>query len=217
MIEPRQIRAARALLDWSRDDLARASGVSVPALGQIEGGNRAARTASLDKIKVALETAGVLFTDNSGVKLRSDELTTYEGIDGFEHFLDDVYLTLRDTDEPNVFVSGVERSKFVAGRSEERILQHRLRMSSIKKLNFRVISASEDETLTVKEPYVQYRVVDSGRFYALPIYGYGNKVAIIIWESTHKVIVINNRDVYRAFSIFFNLLWQRARPAEVEK
>lgn len=211
MIEARQIRAARALLDWTRDDLAKASGVSVPALTQIEGEHRIARGSSLDKIRTALEGAGVVFTDNMGVKMRSDTLQVYEGLDGFNHFLDDVYISLKNASEPNVFVSGVERDRFVAGRSKQSVEQHRARMETISGLDFRVISGEQEAPLVQKENYVKYRVIDQDRFYPLPIYGYAGKLGIITWEPQLKVIVIANADVYRAFNIFFELLWRRAR------
>lgn len=211
MIEPKQIRAARALLDWTRDDLAKASGVSVPALTQIEGEHRLPRGSSLEKIRGALEAAGVVFTDNMGVKMKSDLLVVYEGVDGFNRFLDDVYITLAAQAEPNVFVSGVERDRFVAGRSSQSVEQHRARMSALKNLNFRVISAEQEISRVQKEPYVKYRAIDQERFYPLPLYGFGGKLGIITWEPELKVIVIANADVYRAFSIFFELLWRRAR------
>lgn len=211
MIEARQIRAARALLDWTRDDLARASGLSVPALTQIEGAHRVARSSSMDKIRAALEAAGVVFTDSMGVKMRSDTLQVYEGLEGFNNFFDDVYLSLKNSAQPRVFVSGVERDRFVAGRSEQSVSQHRARMEAIEGLDFRVISSEHEEPHVQKEDYVKYRVIDQARFYPLPIYGYAGKLGIITWEPHLKVIVIANGDVYQAFSIFFDLLWQRAR------
>lgn len=214
MIEPRQIRAARALLDWTRDDLARASGISLNAISQIEGEGRAARSVSLEKIRHALEAAGVVFTDNAGVKMRSDVLTVFEDIGGFERFLDDVYMTLHTASDPAVFVSGVEPEKFVAGRTQESIEHHAARMATIPNLAFRVIASADDKN-TRRELYVQYRIVESNQFYALPVYGYAGKLAIIIWEPKRKVIVISNADVYRAFSIFFDLLWQRGRKQVV--
>lgn len=84
-----QVRAARALLGWSQDDLARASGVSVATIRRLEpgAGNVEANQDTISKIAQALEDAGVHFFDSneaetaSGIgvvlKSRSDEDQIY--------------------------------------------------------------------------------------------------------------------------------------------
>jgi hypothetical protein len=72
-----QIRAARALLQWSAEDLSRRSAVSVRTIRRAElAGQTTALTAANDlAIRRALETAGVVFIDEngggSGVRLRT--------------------------------------------------------------------------------------------------------------------------------------------------
>lgn len=71
-----QLRAARAMLDWSQTRLAEESGVSVETikrLERMEGAIEATKVATLDAIKNALSGAGVDFTngDEPGVKLRT--------------------------------------------------------------------------------------------------------------------------------------------------
>lgn len=67
-VSTRQVKAARALLAWSQSDLARASGVSEPTIKRLEardddlGGNAGTR----DKIRAALEVAGVEFIPENG-------------------------------------------------------------------------------------------------------------------------------------------------------
>lgn len=59
----RQIKAARALLDWSQSDLAAASGVSEPTIKRLESssGELGGRSDTIAKIVAALEAAGVTF------------------------------------------------------------------------------------------------------------------------------------------------------------
>ena len=66
---PAQIRAARALLDWSRPDLARAAGVAVRTVAGLERGEHAPRAETVAALRSALEAAGVRFT-RRGVELR---------------------------------------------------------------------------------------------------------------------------------------------------
>ncbi|MCJ2068523.1 helix-turn-helix domain-containing protein [Methylobacterium sp. J-030] len=73
-----QLRAARALLGWSQERLADASGVSIPTIKRLEPGEGLVQTRvdTLDKLRRALEAAGVEFTNGGepGVKLRRRDL-----------------------------------------------------------------------------------------------------------------------------------------------
>ena len=68
MIEPAQIRAARALLGWRQGDLARASGVGPATIHRIEKASSGSTgyVSTLSRIQAAFETAGVLFIDDDG-------------------------------------------------------------------------------------------------------------------------------------------------------
>jgi predicted transcriptional regulator len=66
MITSAQCRAARGLLAWSQQDLARESGVGTVAIHQLEHGTSQPRRATLDVIKRAFEAAGIEFIDENG-------------------------------------------------------------------------------------------------------------------------------------------------------
>lgn len=59
----RQVKAARALLDWSQADLARVSGVSEPTIKRLEAhdGELGGRADTAAAIRGALEAAGIAF------------------------------------------------------------------------------------------------------------------------------------------------------------
>lgn len=63
-----QIRAARALLDWSQQELADASGVSLATIRRIESDRGPDRSTAPNReaIQRALEKGGVLFTPKDG-------------------------------------------------------------------------------------------------------------------------------------------------------
>ena len=58
-----QLRAARALLDWSQDQLAEKSGVGVATIRRLEGqsGNLRTYSDTLWSLQTALEAAGIIF------------------------------------------------------------------------------------------------------------------------------------------------------------
>lgn len=67
-----QVRAARGLLGWTRDQLVEASSVPKRTLVRFEDEEVAPRRSTLAAVRAALEAAGVEFTNGGepGVKLR---------------------------------------------------------------------------------------------------------------------------------------------------
>jgi transcriptional regulator with XRE-family HTH domain len=80
MLTAEQIKAARALVDWSQPKLAEASGLSMPTIRRMEGplGPGRSTAVNVDAVQRALEGAGVVFLEagevrqgGPGVRLRS--------------------------------------------------------------------------------------------------------------------------------------------------
>jgi transcriptional regulator with XRE-family HTH domain len=78
MITAPQLRAARALLGWSQDDLARRSKVSKPTIVRLEHGEGeiGGYPSTRGKLQRALEAAGIEFTNRGepGVRLRKGDV-----------------------------------------------------------------------------------------------------------------------------------------------
>lgn len=76
-----QIRAARALLDWTQPKLAEAAKLSVPTVRRMESerGPSSSTPANVDAVRRALEEAGVIFLEagttkngGPGVRLKNE-------------------------------------------------------------------------------------------------------------------------------------------------
>lgn len=65
-LSPAQCRAARALIQWSQDDLAKAAKVAKPTIANFEAGNSQPYDRTLVDIRRALETAGTEFIPENG-------------------------------------------------------------------------------------------------------------------------------------------------------
>ena len=83
MIEAAQVRAARALIGWSRAELADAAGVSLSIVDRFETGQADIPADAVAKVRGALESAGVAFIPKNGggagVRLRKGRESKFIG------------------------------------------------------------------------------------------------------------------------------------------
>src|SRR5262245_55501793 len=70
-LTPKQAQAARALLSWSPEHLAREAGLGLSSVYDVEAGRRNVSPESLGKLQQALERGGIQFINGakSGVRL----------------------------------------------------------------------------------------------------------------------------------------------------
>jgi predicted transcriptional regulator len=76
MLTPAQLRGVRAMVGWSREDLAKKSGVSAPTLRDFEVNNSDPKQGTVQKWRRALEAARIVFIDEDAhggprVRMRS--------------------------------------------------------------------------------------------------------------------------------------------------
>ena len=65
-LTPEQAKAARQLLGWSLSDLAGHIGVSTTTVWVFESGKPRPSVLNLDLVRIALESAGVIFVEDNG-------------------------------------------------------------------------------------------------------------------------------------------------------
>lgn len=68
MIDAAQMRAARALLNWTMGDLSERAGVSLASIKNIERGATDPRASTLRALQEALEAAGIVFVDEGDTR-----------------------------------------------------------------------------------------------------------------------------------------------------
>jgi transcriptional regulator with XRE-family HTH domain len=66
MMTPAQSRAARALIEWSQEELAKAAHLGLSTIRDFEKGRRTPSHNNLLGMRTALEAAGVLFIPENG-------------------------------------------------------------------------------------------------------------------------------------------------------
>ncbi len=214
MIEPRQIRAARALLNWSQSDLASASGVAVSSIKNIENSLTVARKDTIQDIRGALEKSGVEFIPGSGVRTRTEAITVLKGADSLQIFFDDIYHSMQTHNGGEIMIYGVEEKSYDAV-DKRMVDDHLARMQKLGNVTQKVICRKGDSYFTV--PYAEYRWADASLFTGTPFYVYQDKLAMILWEPELQVIVLQYPQLVDAYKKQFMVLWKNAELPETKK
>ena len=89
----RRIKAARALLDWSQEDLANAARLSITTIYKLEAGHISPRGATMLGVRKAFEDNGLEFIEPNGVRYHADDLIAHQDTEGILAFFDDINQT----------------------------------------------------------------------------------------------------------------------------
>jgi len=210
----RQIKAARALLDWSQDDLASTSDLSVATIRKLELGHISPRDKTAHDIRQAFENTGLEFIEPEGVRLKPDDITVYQGRDGAKAFFDDVYETAQKKGCEVILVcpSAQKYINEVLGEYRE---THIKRMTALgQDAPFVKCMLTEDDGPLWACAYGEYRRISKNYINSVPFYVYDDKYAIIVTDTrpSPKITVIQSRVIAEAFRQQFYSMWEKATP-----
>lgn len=205
-----QVRAARALLDWSLDDLAAATNVARNTIARIESGAVKARDETLILIRDAFESRDIKFLPNDGVARYREIIEKFAGPDALNRLLDDVYETVKNGG--SVCVSGANERLFAKYHHEKIEKQHVTRMAAIKDLiDFRVIIKEGDYNFSY-DSYVTYRWMVHEKFKENPFYVYNNKLAFIKFDPDGpEVWLVDMPSMAASFRDLFDIVWEQCK------
>ncbi len=215
MITIEQIKAARGLLDWNQDDLAKHTHISKNAINNLERRVVMPRLNTLNAIQHAFEEAGVEFLEGIGVRLMGNVLQVkmFEGKDSVYRLWNDMLDSLKKGDER--LITGVNEAKFIQGPVEKErfdVMAEKFIKYGIKgrKLSLHGDTAFLDSSS-------EYRWVNNEQFSKIPMCIYANKFTINIYEPVQRILVIENATIAESFRSYFNNLWKSAKipPAYV--
>ena len=210
MITPSQIRAARALLDWSQVDLAGRADLSKDSIKNIETGQTSPQLQTLLKIKTAFEEAGITFTDDDGVKRRRYEIDVLKGQQGFWDFYDDIYNTIKQVGG-EMLIHNVDERLFTKWLGDK-ISAHRERMHQLGNFSQKVIICEGDTNFAVNYKTTEYRWADKKDFSPMPFYLYGQKLAMILFESDNvSIFMIDQPEIAQSYRGLFMAAWNKAK------
>ncbi|HAX91167.1 MAG TPA: hypothetical protein DCY07_03030 [Rhodospirillaceae bacterium] len=212
MIVGRQIRAARALLDMSQDELAEAAGLTPQAIRKIEGGDVQPREGTIADITRAFNDRGLEFTENSGVRLKSDGVEIFEGPDRFDAFYDFLYEHLK-TKGGEVCLSITDERLLSKYRKNPTVHYKRMQDLSdrgvIKK--FRILATKSN--FASDFPYNLYKWQPDTSLAPTAFYTFGDCLALISFVHTPApyVVVLHSAPLADSYRQAFNIAWDAAK------
>jgi transcriptional regulator with XRE-family HTH domain len=206
MISANQLRAARAHLDLSQDDVAAAAGITKSTLSNIERGATDGSSRSLDALRQFYENHGLQFTENNGIKIVHTDVRSYEGAAGFKVFMNDVIETMEKS--PGTYcVSNVDENNWLKWLGMEEAIKLRDRIAAIPGIHAHILVKEGDNT--VFATYAEYRALPVDLFYEnTSYYVYADKFAMIRFDPDNVTVrVLHNRYFTESYKLMFYRFW----------
>lgn len=207
-----QLRAARALLNWSRGDLSRESGISEQTIHRFENGSHGTAKTSLQKIVKVLETAGVQFLEGNGVKFKINNIEVFEGPQRFDEFFEFIFEHLKDYGG-DVCVGSADERLYIKYRKNPEL--HRMRMRKLmkmRKISYRILTLEGDYHLT-GSTYAKYRWIPKDSFAPTSFYAFGECLALIsfVHDPAPYVVLHKSGPFAEAYRRAFDVAWEKAK------
>jgi len=209
-IHANQIKAARAILGWSQEQLAAAAGLSVATIHNLERGMISPRSATTLVVRQAVEKAGLEFIDPEGVRRRRDDIQIHQGADSCEAFWDDLQHTVAKNPSEIVAVfPAAENLAQACGLASD--------ISPLEQLGravgLRCLVAAAP-VLPLADTRIQFRTVMRHTIGPVSYLVFGNKHALVLPEegAAFRFIVCQSTGLAQAYRTHFLALWEHAVP-----
>ncbi|MBV8061673.1 MAG: helix-turn-helix domain-containing protein [Alphaproteobacteria bacterium] len=206
-INASQIRAARAILEWSQEDLAERTALSITTIRKIESGGISPRDTTNDSILAVLEDNGIEFTPPEGVNRRKNKITVLDGADSYLHLLNIIYEDMNGT-EDTVLVWNADNRV-----SPPEVIEQEKKMRDAG-IRFRFLIEEHDTYLYF--PLNEYRWIPKQYYRNNVQTVFGNKVALSIHTSMavkqlSATLIIESQPLAESMRNTFNFIWDSCR------
>lgn len=208
MITPHQIRAARAILEWSIDDLAKKTGLNRDTIHNIEKGRVLARQASAEKIKQVFLDNGIEFIGERGVAQANENYRILEGPDCYLRLLDEVYHSLAGKKGAEVLFFCVDDS---------------VSPKEVVEMNWRILNAGiKCRYLCPEKPKRidynpdDYRCIPKKFYLNNVVLVFGNKTATVR-KDRKSALIVRDKENANFMRGLFELIWKNSSKLKIEK
>ncbi len=217
-ISPDSLRAARALINISQQELAERIGISRPKVSRYEdkktteqGKPVSLSQKNLENIFSYFQSRGVRFTDYGGVEwIPENEVRTLSGVLGFKSLMDDVYAFAKDEGGTIEILNGTP-DLFIKWLGQSWYDMHAQRMLAVKdNIHFRIL-VGQDEQQFIATGFAEYRRVPNELFNTQTVYIYGAHVAVFsFYEDDLDIKVFKANGLIQSLRLLFDMCWEKA-------
>lgn len=209
-----QIRAARGILGWTREEISSAAGIAAQTLKNIERGVHRPQDATINALVRFFALHDISFAEHEGVRRERNHVKTFCGPEGVRDFLDNIYAEMRDCGGEMRQFNVNDDFLYFAGEYAETHLE---RMSDIKNLNAKALLSRGSNKL--RAGYSAYRWMNKNQTLFIPYYVYGKTLALFSAkdENDIEVVAIKSELLSSIFIEQFDVLWEIASPPPKER
>jgi transcriptional regulator with XRE-family HTH domain len=210
-----QLRMARALLEWSQEDLALKTRLSISTVRKMEEGY-IPRASTVKEIRNLMEDAGLEFIDNEGIRRRFD-VVQYRGEEGSDKFFDDVLHTLEK--RGGEFLGFIKSPAMLLHSFDISEKDNLHRLDRLNKAAPIKCIVSEPAKASFSIPEVRFRVLGVPDSCPSFFYAYGNKYAIILPRADKSLsfVVFELSSQALAYQKHFHSLWDQSLPIKGQR
>ncbi len=207
MISTRQIDAALGFLGLSRKEFAGKFGINTSTFNSYFTGKASIPSGRLGEIQKWFENAGIVFTEQGGVNPNTSDIVTYEGKQGFQAFMDDVYETAK-TQGGDIYLFNSRPRLWHEWLGEEWYEMHSQRMKSLgDKVNVKITVEEGDDVLILKT--AKHKWFPQGLYKNKIFYAYGDRLAFLDFEEESlRIIVIKQKEFSDIFRVLYDVAWE---------
>ncbi|MDD3181283.1 MAG: helix-turn-helix transcriptional regulator [Alphaproteobacteria bacterium] len=208
-----QIKAARALLDWSQESLSQATSLSIATVRKLECGSISPRQTTMFVIRNALEEAGIEFIDADGVRRRTEEVSVYRGVSGRKNFFADLYETARKAGSDIALIDTPDGS---LTNGEEAIAL--FKMIEENTASFVKCLLTSPINPVLESAQVEWRLISRNYIDPMPICICGDIFAMISGAKGEDVKIVTMRSLGAAHASrkqFFSI-WEKATQIQAQ-
>jgi len=205
------MRAARGMLDWSRDELAQASGISSGTIRNLEVGNLSPRENTTTRICQAFEGAGISFLEGEGIKRERMDVKVIDGFDSCEIFFDMVLHTIKRKGGELLGVFKSQETMLKSFADDNDLAFRRIESIGIHADIRCVLTELEGAAIPIKQ--CKTRIVPKNSAGPSAYFVYGNRQALVHKDKNgdHKFIILNDIEIALSARECFFGLWERGK------
>ena len=208
-----QIAAAIALSGLTQEGLAAEAKLGRNTLTKIIKETAVYREDTIQKIRSVLELRGIEFTTGSGVRKKDRIVETYEGEGANKKLVEDLYDTLQKTGG-EILIAHLDEGDSIKNL-ELSWLAEQIRKRKEAGITHRLLVQTDDPNLI--PPLDSYRCIPKEFFSPYPLYIYGNKLALVSWEPSPRVVVVDDEHFAESARKLFNFIWKHAAEVAPRK